>query len=164
MKLHHDTFPTPVGDFSVAFAADGTIHATAFGGQRALQSRLARGHELASARAMPAIRKAVAAYFRNGSTKFTVKLEPQGTTFQQKVWAELLRIPSGKTCTYGDIARRLGSSPRAVGRANATNPICLFIPCHRVIGADGTLTGYAFGEPIKQHLLKHEGALNPALS
>ncbi|MCW5548352.1 MAG: methylated-DNA--[protein]-cysteine S-methyltransferase [Opitutaceae bacterium] len=164
MKLHHDTFPTPVGDFSVAFDAAGGIHATAFGGRSALQSRIPRGHELASSRPAPAIRQAVAAYFRDGTSKLAMKLEPQGSVFQQKVWTELLRIPPGKTRTYGDIARRLGSSPRAVGRANATNPICLFIPCHRVIGADGTLTGYAFGQPIKQRLLAHEGALGPALT
>ncbi len=160
MKLHHDTFPTPVGDFSIAFSADGAIHATAFGGRRALQSRIARGHELASARPAPAIRKTVAAYFQNGTAKCALKLNPQGSAFQQKVWAELLRIPPGETLSYGDIARRLGSSPRAVGRANATNPICLFIPCHRVIGADGTLTGYAFGEETKRRLLIHEGALS----
>ncbi|MEY3774801.1 MAG: hypothetical protein RLZZ129_1581 [Verrucomicrobiota bacterium] len=162
MKLHHDTIPTPVGDFSVAFDDDGAIYATAFGGRRALQARLPRATELASARPAPAIRQTVTAYFRDGVTTFALKLKPLGSAFQQKVWAELRRIPSGKTCTYGDIARRLGSSPRAVGRANATNPVCLFIPCHRVIGADGKLTGYAFGQTIKQSLLEHEGALPPA--
>jgi methylated-DNA-[protein]-cysteine S-methyltransferase len=70
----------------------------------------------------------------------------------------LRKIPRGETRSYGEIARQLGSSPRAVGRANATNPICLIVPCHRVVGADGTMTGYAFGEETKRRLLALEGA------
>jgi methylated-DNA-[protein]-cysteine S-methyltransferase len=70
----------------------------------------------------------------------------------------LRKIPSGETRSYGELARQLGSSPRAVGRANATNPICLIVPCHRVIGADGSMTGYAFGEKIKRRLLEIESA------
>ena len=83
-------------------------------------------------------------------------LAPAGTAFQQRVWKALLRIPFGRTRSYGEIARELRSSARAVGRANSTNPVCLIVPCHRVIGADGSLTGFAFGEDLKRRLLEHE--------
>jgi methylated-DNA-[protein]-cysteine S-methyltransferase len=83
---------------------------------------------------------------------FSVGLSAFGTPFQRKVWAALREIPYGETRTYGDIARTVRSSPRAVGRANATNPVCLIVPCHRVIGSDGSLTGYAFGERTKRRL------------
>jgi methylated-DNA-[protein]-cysteine S-methyltransferase len=81
------------------------------------------------------------------------------------VWAALATIPFGETRSYGQIAAALGNpgASRAIGRANATNPICLFVPCHRVIGADGSLTGFAFGEDIKRQLLAHEGVLAASL-
>ena len=84
----------------------------------------------------------------------------QGTAFQKRVWAELAAIPFGQTRSYGQLATALGQSgaSRAVGRANATNPLALLVPCHRVISADGDLGGFAFGTAIKQHLLTHEGA------
>jgi len=84
---------------------------------------------------------------------------PIGTIFEQTVWHALKNIPAGATSSYGAIAKSLGSSPRAVGRANGRNPVCLLYPCHRVIGADGSLTGYAGGLARKEWLLKHEGAL-----
>ncbi len=89
---------------------------------------------------------------------FTVSLASYGTAFQRLVWAELQRIPYGQTASYGEIARRLGSpnASRAVGRANATNPIMILVPCHRVIGAGGKLTGYAGGLPAKSRLLQLE--------
>ena len=94
---------------------------------------------------------------------FTLKLAPSGTPFQQGVWAALQRIPFGESRSYGQIATELGNpgASRAVGRANATNPIALIVPCHRVIGSDGSLTGFAFGEDIKRRLLAHEGASHP---
>jgi methylated-DNA-[protein]-cysteine S-methyltransferase len=84
-----------------------------------------------------------------------------GTPFQARVWAELRRIPLGATCSYGDIARAVGSAAavRAVGAANGANPVSIVVPCHRVIAADGTLNGYGGGLPRKQWLLQHEGAL-----
>ncbi len=87
-------------------------------------------------------------------------IEAEGTSFQKRVWAELAAIPFGQTRSYGQLATALGQSgaSRAVGRANAANPLALLVPCHRVIGADGALGGFAFGVPIKQHLLTHEGA------
>lgn len=88
-----------------------------------------------------------------------LSLAPRGTDFQLRVWRELCEIPYGHMTTYGDIARRVGSSPRAVGGAIGHNPISVIIPCHRVIGAGGDLTGYAAGTGIKQHLLHHEGII-----
>lgn len=88
-------------------------------------------------------------------------IAPRGTDFEVAVWRELRRIPPGQTRSYGDIARALGRSTatRAVGRANGINPIPLVIPCHRVIGADGSLTGFGGGLETKAWLLRHEGAL-----
>ncbi len=86
-----------------------------------------------------------------------------GTAFEERVWAELKRIPCGTTCSYGDIARRLGgiNLSRAVGLANGRNPIAIVVPCHRVIGADGSLTGYGGGLPRKRWLLAHEAVQAP---
>lgn len=88
-----------------------------------------------------------------------VPLAPRGTAFQRRVWSALLAIPYGKTRTYGKLAAELGSSPRAIGTAVGKNPISVIIPCHRVLGADGSLTGYAGGLTRKQTLLELEGAL-----
>ena len=91
----------------------------------------------------------------------TLVSAPKGTAFEQSVWQALKDIPAGATASYGGVAKDLGSSPRAVGRANGRNPVALLHPCHRVIGADGNLTGYAGGLNRKEWLLKHEGALLP---
>jgi methylated-DNA-[protein]-cysteine S-methyltransferase len=104
----------------------------------------------------------LAEYFAGERTVFDLPLAPEGTRFQLAVWAELTRIPHGKTVSYGDIATRLGKSTvasRAVGLANGRNPISIIVPCHRVIGADGSLTGYGWGLDRKEWLLRHEGAL-----
>lgn len=162
MKLTSDTITTPCGPFSTALTDDGAIVATAFGPAEALKSRLPTECELTGHRPSSVLHAAVTRYFQNDSGKLKLTLRLIGSPFQQKVWAALRDIPAGETRSYGDIARQIGSSPRAVGRANATNPICLFIPCHRVIGTDATLTGYAFGEDIKRQLLEHEGALPAA--
>ncbi len=97
-------------------------------------------------------------YFKGRRTRFTVKLSPEGTTFQQGVWKALRHIPYGKTVSYGEIAKRIGNSnaSRAVGSANGQNPISIIVPCHRVIGANGKLVGYGGGLPIKQTLLELE--------
>ena len=84
-------------------------------------------------------------------------LAPVGTAFQRAVWAELCEIPYGETITYGELARRLGTSARAAGSAVGRNPISIIIPCHRILGADGNLTGYAGGVERKRWLLAHEG-------
>jgi methylated-DNA-[protein]-cysteine S-methyltransferase len=101
----------------------------------------------------------LAAYFGGDLKEFTIPLEPQGTDFQRKVWRGLLDIKWGQTSSYGELAGKLGMSKaasRAVGTANGRNPIPIIIPCHRVIGADGSLTGYAGGLERKQTLLEME--------
>jgi methylated-DNA-[protein]-cysteine S-methyltransferase len=99
-------------------------------------------------------------YFANKRNTFDLPLAPQGTDFQKRVWNELLTIPFGKTTTYLTMAKRLGDEKviRAAASANGKNPIAIIIPCHRVIGSDGKLTGYAGGLWRKEWLLKHEGA------
>jgi methylated-DNA-[protein]-cysteine S-methyltransferase len=108
----------------------------------------------------------LSAYFAGELTRFELDLAPQGTVFQQRVWAALQRIPYGATTTYGKLAQSLGDprSTRAVGLANGRNPIPIVIPCHRVIGADGGLTGYGGGMHRKQWLLAHEGLALPVES
>jgi methylated-DNA-[protein]-cysteine S-methyltransferase len=101
------------------------------------------------------------AYFAGELKEFTVPLAPSGTAFQLEVWTELTNIPYGSTVSYGDIARALGKRPvaaRAVGLANGANPISVIVPCHRVIGSDGSLTGYGGGLERKELLLRLEGA------
>tara|TARA_A100000171_G_C2140637_1_gene156085 strand:+ start:15929 stop:16402 length:474 start_codon:yes stop_codon:yes gene_type:complete len=97
-------------------------------------------------------------YFNKTRTKFTIKLAPKGTEFQQKVWEELQTIPFGKTTSYQQMANQLGDPKviRAAASANGKNPISIVIPCHRVIGSDGSLTGYAGGLHRKKWLLAHE--------
>jgi methylated-DNA-[protein]-cysteine S-methyltransferase len=102
------------------------------------------------------------AYFAGERTEFDLPLAPRGTPFQLAVWEQLARIPYGRTVCYGDVAAALGKSPaasRTVGLANGRNPISIILPCHRVIGADGSLTGYGWGLDRKEWLLQHEGAL-----
>ncbi|MEN8008629.1 MAG: methylated-DNA--[protein]-cysteine S-methyltransferase [Candidatus Krumholzibacteriota bacterium] len=100
------------------------------------------------------------AYFRGERTKFDLQLNPAGTPFQKKVWDLLCKIPAGKTITYGELATWAGNpkASRAVGAANGRNPIPIIIPCHRVIGASGKLTGYAGGLEAKKTLLELEQA------
>ncbi|MGP0071192.1 MAG: methylated-DNA--[protein]-cysteine S-methyltransferase [Bryobacteraceae bacterium] len=98
------------------------------------------------------------AWFAGELREFDLPLAPEGSAFHQRVWRELLNIPYGETITYGELARRIGSpnASRAVGRANGANPIPIVIPCHRVIGSDGKLTGYGGGLPRKEFLLALE--------
>lgn len=100
-------------------------------------------------------------YFEGKRTVFEVTFDLEGTEFQKKVWQALLEIPYGETCSYKDIAIRVGSPKacRAVGMANHRNPIAIMIPCHRVIGANGTMVGYGGGLHIKTYLLELEGSL-----
>lgn len=108
-------------------------------------------------------RAQLAAYFAGEVVAFELPLDPQGTEFQLRVWEELRKVPYGETITYGDLAARIGrtsASARAVGHANGQNPIPIIQPCHRVIGSDGSLTGFAGGLERKRFLLELE---RPAL-
>jgi methylated-DNA-[protein]-cysteine S-methyltransferase len=103
---------------------------------------------------------ALQAYWGDGTQPFTLPLDAEGTPFQQAVWQALCAIAPGDTCSYADIARRIGrpAAVRAVGAAVGRNPIGIIVPCHRVVGSDGSLTGYAGGLQRKQALLQHESA------
>ena len=153
-----DTFSTPFGSFSVAVTPEGAVSATAFGDVASLRSRLPSCHLIGDKSACAGIREQMIAYFAGARCDFDLRLAPAGTEFQHRVWAALRAIPYGETRTYGQLAAQLGNAAaaRAVGRANATNPIFVIVPCHRVIGADGSLTGFAFGEAIKHRLLELE--------
>jgi methylated-DNA-[protein]-cysteine S-methyltransferase len=109
--------------------------------------------------ALPAVAEQVDEYFHHGRTTFDVPLRLVGTPFQQRVWLALQAIPYGRTSTYGELARVLGLTPRsarAVGSANGRNPISIIVPCHRLVGSTGSLTGYGGGLERKQALLGHE--------
>lgn len=97
-------------------------------------------------------------YFEGSRTQFDLKLNPSGTDFQQRVWTALQKIPYGKTITYLDLSKQLGDvkAIRAVANANGKNPLWIVVPCHRVIGSDGSMTGYAGGIHRKKWLLEHE--------
>lgn len=103
-------------------------------------------------------RQQLAEYFAGKRKVFDLELNPKGTDFQKKVWRELVKIPYGRTISYGELAKRIGnpSASRAVGLANGKNPISIIIPCHRVIGKNGSLTGFGGGIEVKRFLLDHE--------
>jgi methylated-DNA-[protein]-cysteine S-methyltransferase len=106
------------------------------------------------------------AYFAGRRTEFDLPLALAGTPFQRRVWAQLLQIPYGETVSYGELAQRIGqpTAARAVGLANGRNPVSIIVPCHRVIGADGSLTGYGGGMERKRHLLAFERSVKAALA
>ena len=151
---------TPVGP--LAAAMDGAGRLTHLGFSQREHERIAAEGGARNDRAFAHVARQVGEYFDGKRRAFELDLAPEGTPFQKQVWEHLTRIPFGATTTYGALAAKLGkpAASRAVGRANATNPIALVVPCHRVIGTNGTLTGYAGGLPIKEKLLKHEGALS----
>jgi methylated-DNA-[protein]-cysteine S-methyltransferase len=109
--------------------------------------------------------KQLTEYFAGKRKIFSLNLAPSGTDFEKRVWQELLKIPFGETISYLQLAERLGDKKviRAAGRANGKNPLALIIPCHRVIGSDGSLTGYGGGLWRKEWLLKHEGSRQATL-
>lgn len=142
--------PSPIGGVRVTVDAHGAVVAVAF-----VDDELAGGGEPGPA--AEAARQ-LEEYFCGTRRDFGLPLAPEGTEFERRVWAELVRIPYGATESYGAVARRLGDAglSRAVGAANARNPIAILVPCHRVVGAGGGLTGYAGGLWRKKWLLAHE--------
>lgn len=146
---------TPIGPLLLA-GDDGGLRVLAFaGGDRA--PRVPADWQPDAGTLEPAVSE-LTAYFSGQLTGFATAVAPQGTMFQRAVWDELQRIPYGKTISYGELARRIGNprAVRAVGLANGSNPIAILIPCHRVIGSNGSLVGYGGGLPIKQALLALE--------
>ncbi|HEY3531002.1 MAG TPA: methylated-DNA--[protein]-cysteine S-methyltransferase [Nocardioides sp.] len=148
---------SPVGDLRIVEHA-GAITAIEYAPFRDHDGRPRGDRDDAHPLLAEAVRQ-LRAYFDRDLKEFDLPLDPSGSAFQKAVWAQLLEIGYGDTASYGEIARRLGKSnaaSRAVGLANGSNPIPIVIPCHRVIGADGTLTGYAGGVERKQTLLEIE--------
>jgi methylated-DNA-[protein]-cysteine S-methyltransferase len=141
---------SPIGGVRVTVDAHGAVVVVAF-----VDDEPAEG---APSHTAVAAAKQLSEYFAGSRRDFDLRLAPEGSDFERSVWAELVRIPYGATDTYGAIAQRLGdgSLSRAVGAANARNPIAILVPCHRVVGADGDLTGYAGGLWRKKWLLAHE--------
>jgi methylated-DNA-[protein]-cysteine S-methyltransferase len=159
VKLYYDTFSTAFGRFSVAVDESGTVIATTFGDKDSL--RVPNSKELTHSPIQAAqARRELTEFLCGERQEFTVKVAPHGTEFQKKVWSVLGEIPFGETCSYGELAAKVGNpkASRAVGQANGSNPICLIVPCHRCIGADGSLTGFGFGEAMKRRLLDLEAA------
>jgi methylated-DNA-[protein]-cysteine S-methyltransferase len=162
MNYFHDTFPTPHGAFSVALDENDAVVAACFGGFARLRKHTPAGELVRDPKRAATVRREIGEYFAGKRRAFTVKIAAPGTAFQQRAWAALRAIPFGETRSYGELAAEIGKpkAARAIGRANATNPVCLIVPCHRVIGSDGSLTGFAYGEALKRRLLEHEGAIS----
>lgn len=161
---------TPAGPMLVVVDESGALARLEFLAGRTADSLLretgSNGDEwVEDAAACSAVAEQLDEYFHGGRTTFELELAPRGTPFQRQVWQALREIPYGQTSSYGELARQVGrpKGSRAVGRANGSNPIAVVVPCHRVIGADGSLTGYASGVEIKRLLLELEGALPPRL-
>jgi methylated-DNA-[protein]-cysteine S-methyltransferase len=151
-------FPSPVGDLTLTVsdtALTGVYFPTSHHGPPPK-----RGTDGSSA-LLDLVERQLSEYFAGSRTTFDLPLGPSGTPFQLGVWELLRLIPYGATTSYGDLARRLGDplATRAVGAANGKNPIPIIVPCHRVVGSKGELTGFGGGLERKRWLLEHEGAL-----
>ena len=146
---------TPIGPLGL-IASDVALQGVVFDGRR-IRSE-------GSAPVLDEAARQLTAYFEGDLVTFDLPLELHGTDFQRQCWLALATIPYGQTVSYGEQARRLGlgsDKARAVGAANGSNPLPIVLPCHRVIGADGSLTGFGGGLHVKRFLLEHEGALLP---
>ena len=146
-------FETPFGPAWASIDGNGAVMAFGFGAGEGQGSSSEVAREIEE-------------FFAGKRRTFDFPLAPKGSGFQKSVWAELVKIPFGETISYGELARRIGNpaASRAVGRANATNPIALIVPCHRVIGSNGKLTGYAGGIDLKEKLLAWERSKSEPLS
>lgn len=155
MTRTHTVLPSPLGPLTVV-REDEWLVGLYFDGQRHRPDQNSFG--VLDPAGSPALREQLDAYFRGELTDFETPLHLAGTPFQQRVWAALREVPYGETATYGELAREVGqpTAARAVGAANGRNPVCLVVPCHRVVGAGGSLTGYAGGTDRKRHLLDLE--------
>jgi O-6-methylguanine DNA methyltransferase len=163
VRLRLERRPAPLGGILVVTDGEGVLRALDFPDHEARMHRLLRRHygdyALEEAPAPAALGDALDRYF-DGDLRVidAIPVVTGGTAFQREVWAALRRIPAGATASYGALAAAVGrpKARRAVGLANGSNPIAIVVPCHRVIGADGSLTGYGGGLPRKRWLLEHE--------
>ena len=151
--MRYSTLDTPIGELLLFADPDGALTAVHLPGRHGTTEGLERDDSL-----LRPARDQLAEYFAGERRDFDLPLRPAGAPFQLRVWERLNRIPYGETVSYGEIARELGSptASRAVGAANGRNPIAIVVPCHRVIGANGSLTGYAGGLDQKRALLDLE--------
>ncbi len=162
-KFLYDVFDTRIGRLTAVVDREG--HVTEVWTFDA-QERLSGSSDYAvDRRAVEPVRQQLIEYAAGKRRKFDVRLAPLGSPFQRRVWKELEKIPFGETRSYGEIARALGvpNASRAVGGANGSNPISIIVPCHRVIGSSGALTGYGGGLEMKRRLLELEGTQTPGL-
>lgn len=157
MPLVETFFPSPVGDLTL-IASDAGLMAILWEDDDPARVRLGERERRADHAILAQTGHQLTAYFAGDLQQFTVPLDFRGTDFQQKVWVALCAIPFGETRSYGDIARAIGhpTASRAVGAANGRNPISIIAPCHRVVGTNGALTGFAGGVEVKRWLLDHE--------
>lgn len=158
--MFYDYFDSPVGRLTLAGDAEGLHHVAFELGRHPLW--IGDGW-YRDTRPFRALRAQLDAYFAGTLTDFDIELAPQGSAFDLRVWEELRRIPYGATISYGELARRVGdaSAARAVGAANGRNPLPIIVPCHRVIGANGSLTGFGGGLSTKKFLLELEQKFAP---
>ena len=157
--FYYSRIDSPVGPLLLAVSERGLV-ALEFDGRSIL-----KGWEESAEKTAPYARQ-LEEYFAGGRRRFDLPLDLRGTDFQKRCWQELLKIPYGETRSYAEIARAIGNpaAVRAVGLANGKNPIAIVVPCHRVIGSDGSLTGYGGGLETKRKLLQLEGALSGSLA
>ena len=156
----HAVVDSPLGPITLV-EQDGALAGVYLDGQRHRPEPVTFGER--DDRVLPAVREQLTAYLAGGLDRFDVPLSPRGTAFQAAVWRALSAVPYGTTTTYGELAAAVGrpTAVRAVGAANGRNPWCLVVPCHRVVGADGSLTGYAGGLDRKRFLLDLEAGRSP---
>ncbi len=159
MTVYASRILTPVDDVYAAVDEDGALVLLVFANDRTSEELIAGLGEVSwSDERLRPVKKQLDEYFAGKRREFELPIRPPGSEFQHRVWRSVREIPYGETTSYGEVAaklRRKGAS-RAVGRANATNPVCLVTPCHRVIGADGSLTGFGGGIETKRWLLELE--------
>ncbi|WGL17716.1 methylated-DNA--[protein]-cysteine S-methyltransferase [Microbulbifer bruguierae] len=157
--IRYQIYPSAFGELGIAASDIGLVGIDLQAGKRPLPVKA--GWQLGATRLTDAASEQLAAYFSGELQSFDLPLAAAGTPFQQSVWRALCAIPFGETRSYRELAEAIGNpkAVRAVARANGANPLSIVVPCHRVIGADGTLTGYAGGLEMKARLLALEGAL-----
>ena len=156
--LHTATIGSPVGDLRIV-ASDAGVRAVLWPSDDASRAPLSSDVGVSESHPILALAgRELTEYFAGDRQHFDVPLDPEGTEFQQEAWLALRAIPYGETVSYGEQAARMGdkNKARAVGAANGRNPISIIVPCHRVVGANGSLTGFAGGIKTKQWLLAHE--------
>jgi len=154
----HTVLDSPYGPLTLVADDEGALCGLYMIEQRHRPDEETFGRRDDTVRAFGEAEEQLAAYFAGETKEFTVRLRLHGTPFQRTVWEQLTKIPYGETRTYGELADALGNprACRAVGLANGRNPVGIIVPCHRVIGADGSLTGYGGGLDRKQRLLEFE--------